>query len=162
MTTDEFCSTTSVTASKNSSRATPTLPPIPFSSKSHSHFSSLTWSPGAHFPMIPIETGPHRKGQNHHHNSNTERGGDLHYEVIKNLIESRRQISRPLKIQMPRSLQPAGGAPVKPKRQHNGSVHVPPPPPPLPASLPPSLPGLPPELTQYISEVWQKHAVNHF
>lgn len=111
--------------------------------------------------MIPIETGPNRKGQNHYHDSNTERGRDSHYEVIKKLIESRRQISRPLKTQMPAQL--GSVRPSKKQLHINASVQKgPPPPPPLPSSLPPSLPGLPPELTQYISEVWRKHAVNHF
>ncbi|XP_003384825.1 PREDICTED: cytosolic carboxypeptidase 2-like [Amphimedon queenslandica] len=163
LTANELCSPAAVTASKGSSRATPSLPPIPFTSKSHSHFSSATWSPGTHFPMIPIETGLSRKGQNQYHNSNTEREGDSHYEVIKKLIESRRQISRPLKIQMPpHSVQPTGSVRPNKRQPHiNGSVHKVPPPP-LPPSLPPSLPGLPPELTQYISEVWRKHAVSHF
>ena len=163
--TDEASSAIGLATPITSSPATPTLPPISFSSsRSHSHFSSSTWSPGAHFPMIPIEAGLQHKGRSHHH-SNKE--GGSHYEVIKKLIESQRKISRPLKL--PHPPQPAAGnaAQVQPNKHRSNAFRSPskqpntlPPP---STALPPNLPaGLSPELTKYISEVWRKHAVSHF
>lgn len=119
---------------------TPTLPPIAtqstVSSMSHTHFGT-TWSPKGHFPLLPIATDSHahsregftRKVSWKRRHSDLEGGARSlsHFQHLKGIIESHR--NNTLVARQP---------------------HVSPRPPNLPS-------GLPPELSQYISEIWKKH-----
>ena len=115
---------------------------LPSSNKDHTHLPTLIWKPTDSQQQIPFQP-PQFKLPNFNEGYRTHRerrhidvaaespSSLKHYRQVKGLVESHRRLSthsRPF-----------------PQMHVIGR-----PPPPIPA-------GLPPQLSRYISEIWQKH-----
>lgn len=117
---------------------TPLLPPLVRSSVSVASKPSTIWSPTSYNSLFAHKTerelSQRKTTKQQRHNDIIVRGGNtsshLHYQQIKGLVESHRQVRRPT--------------------QPHPQIDI--------VGRPPYLSSnIPPHLIQYISEIWHKH-----